>query len=46
MVPMVSGTTSISKEETSRLTSFISRGDKPNSSIVSNGVFTLPPFSE
>ena len=39
MVPMVSGTVSISKEEVSRLTSRVSASERLKSSMVSDGVF-------
>jgi hypothetical protein len=43
---MESGTMSISKEETSCLTSVVSAAVRPNNNIVSKGVFKLLPFSD
>ncbi len=43
---MESDTRSISKDDTSLLTRVFSAADRPNSSIVSSGVFNLVPFSE
>ncbi len=43
---MESGTRSISKDDTSRLTRVFSAADRPNSNIVSSGVFNLEPFSD
>ena len=45
-VPIVSGTVSISKEETSRFTSIVSAEDRPKSSNVSDGLCKMFPFSD
>jgi hypothetical protein len=46
MVPMESGTMSISNEDTSCLTSAVSAADRLNSNIVSSGAFKLYSFSD